>query len=124
MKTAELIGTALDWAVAVCEGATDFRHDTVATYWVTINGKDRALAKNWAQSFTPSVDWTQGGPIIEREKIALTPSFSGSAWVAHLPMKPISKQCCSGGLTPLIVAMRCYVACKLGDEIEIPEELT
>ena len=27
------------------------------------------------------------------------------------------------GPTPLIAAMRCYVASKLGDEIEIPEEL-
>jgi hypothetical protein len=26
--------------------------------------------------------------------------------------------------TPLIAAMRCYVASKLGDDIEIPEELT
>jgi hypothetical protein len=28
------------------------------------------------------------------------------------------------GPTPLIAAMRCYVASKLGDAVEIPEELT
>jgi len=28
------------------------------------------------------------------------------------------------GPTPLIAATRCYVASKLGDDIEIPEELT
>lgn len=28
------------------------------------------------------------------------------------------------GPTPLIAALRCYVASKLGDEVEIPEELT
>lgn len=27
------------------------------------------------------------------------------------------------GPTPLIAAMRCFVASRLGDEIEIPEEL-
>ncbi len=27
------------------------------------------------------------------------------------------------GPTPLIAAMRCYVASKLGDEVDIPEEL-
>jgi hypothetical protein len=27
------------------------------------------------------------------------------------------------GHTPLIAAMRCYVASKLGDEVEIPDEL-
>jgi len=26
------------------------------------------------------------------------------------------------GSTPLIAAMRCYVASKLGDEVELPEE--
>lgn len=31
---------------------------------------------------------------------------------------------CSYGPTPLIAAMRCYVASKLGDEVEIPEELS
>jgi hypothetical protein len=33
---------------------------------------------------------------------------------------------CNGyvvGPTPLIAAMRCYVASKMGDEIELPEEL-
>jgi hypothetical protein len=29
----------------------------------------------------------------------------------------------SEGPTPLIAAMRCYVASKLGDEVEIPSEL-
>jgi hypothetical protein len=28
------------------------------------------------------------------------------------------------GPTPLIAAMRCYVASKLGDEVELPEELS
>jgi hypothetical protein len=26
--------------------------------------------------------------------------------------------------TPLIAAMRCYVASKLGDEVDVPDELT
>ena len=38
MKTSELTGAALDWAVAKCEGATNLRHDTVATWWVDLNG--------------------------------------------------------------------------------------
>jgi hypothetical protein len=27
------------------------------------------------------------------------------------------------GPTPLIAAMRCYVASRLGDEVDVPEEL-
>ena len=30
---------------------------------------------------------------------------------------------CERGPTKLIAAMRCYVASKLGDEVDVPEEL-
>lgn len=129
-KTSELTGPALDWAVAKCEGGTDFRYDTMATYWITIGGKDRALSKGWAQSFTPSTDWAQGGPIIEREKIEIiyygTKGFYGP-WEADIgcDFNYISQQSGDGigGQTPLIAAMRCYVASKLGEEVEVPKEL-
>lgn len=133
MKTAELIGPALDWAVAKCEGGTNFHFDTVATYWITIDGKERALSKGWAQSFTPSTDWSQGGPIIEREGIDTwctlvgrpdnkDPAWQKSHWRAKYSRmgfgtEPIDAE------TPLIAAMRCLVASKLGNEVEIPEEL-
>ena len=122
MKTSELTGAALDWAAAKCEGATDFRFDTVATYWVTIDGKDCALRRGWAQSYLPSTDWAQGGPIIEREKIRLDTTWNGEDgnWSARIDSV-------GGwwlGETPLIAAMRCYVASKLGDVVDVPKELT
>jgi hypothetical protein len=94
MKTSELTGAALDWAVAECENVYCF------------DG-----------SYTPSTDWSQGGPIIEREKIAI--DWDGAAWCASDNVNPIA---CYGP-TPLIAAMRCYVASKLGDTVDIPEEL-
>lgn len=119
MKTSELIGAQLDWAVAKCEGATNFRYDTVATYWMTLNGKDIALSKGWAQSFTPATNWAQGGPIIEREKIELRVNVEGEGqlWMADTWNHSIEAP------TPLVASMRCFVASRLGDEVEIPEEL-
>lgn len=69
---------------------------------------------------TPSTDWAQGGPIIEREHIG-TYHFvlPEDGWAASVFDDPIYV-----GPTPLIAAMRCYVASKLGDEVEVPEELT
>jgi hypothetical protein len=100
MKTSELTGAALDWAVAECEGF------------------DRTI--NYAPSF--STDWAQGGPIIEREEIGI--NFTHGDWVADtVNMEDIYEQV-EYGDTPLIAAMRCYVAGKLGREIEIPKELT
>jgi len=70
-----------------------------------------------------STDWAQGGSIIEREGIGLNKRnehyLNEGFWQASY-WKRIEMY---AGLTPLIAAMRCYVASRLGDEVEIPEEL-
>ena len=70
-------------------------------------------------TFAYSTSWAQGGPIIEREGIRLHRSHTGAWWAGPEsdPHRPVS------GPTPLIAAMRCYVASKMGDTIDIPEEL-
>lgn len=70
------------------------------------------------EGFEPSTDWTQGGPIIERERLHLKPV--GNTYRCYDYNATIWEY----GPTPLIAAMRCYVASKLGGEVEIPEELT
>ena len=106
MRTNELTGAALDWAVAKCEGIGLGPRGFVVYYFEG----DPAM-------WQPSTDWAQGGPIIERKKIAI--DFDGAAWCASDNRKPLANY----GPTPLIAAMRCYVASKLGDEVEIPQEL-
>ena len=124
IKTSKATNIQLNYLVAKTQGATNFRYDTVATYWVTMGGKDRALSGGWAQSFCPTTDWAQGGPIIERERIALT-AWHGADRVTYWRADAFrSGTVRMYGDTPLIAAMRCYVASKLGDEVEIPEELT
>lgn len=99
MKTNELNGVALDWAVAKCEVGAEFIGEIDDPHFY-------------------STDWAQGGPIIEREEIKLTPPLSGeSKWFAACGNGDVA------GPTPLIAAMRCFVASKLGDEIEMPEAL-
>lgn len=116
----ELSNKALDCAVALCLGGVNLRFDSVACYWITIEGKDRVLSTGWSpsQSFSPSTLWEQGGPIIERECIELLCESPGHMWAA-MPQKGPEWR----GPTPLIAAMRCYVASKLGHEVEIPDEL-
>jgi hypothetical protein len=67
-----------------------------------------------------STDWSQGGPIIEREGINIIQSGS---WFAEMDADHSGGVIYAEGDTPLIAAMRCYVASKLGDEVEIPAEL-
>ena len=118
IKTSELTGTALDWAVAKCEGGTGFWYDTIATHWIKLNGKDCALRSGWAQSYLPSTDWAQGGPIIEKEMLCVNPDYP-RGWVAISNNAEIMQL----GSTALIAAMRCYVTSKLGNSVEIPDEL-
>lgn len=70
-----------------------------------------------------STDWGQGGPIIEREKIAVLPDEFSSGWEAHTCHFDGQDEDVSKGCTPLIAAMRCYVVAKWNHEVEIPEEL-
>ena len=100
MKTSEATELQLDLLVAKCEG---YRLD---------------LAPE--RSYAPSTDWAQGGPIIEREGICLHKYKDGSGWSATYSAQDPEQY----GPTPLIAAMRCYVASKLGAEIDLPKELT
>lgn len=105
IKTSELIGNALNWAVemAECEGAM-------------YSGRE-------CRPF--STDWAQGGPIIERER--MTTEFlrwdevDGAlpVWLAAKPVRGFVYE--SEGNSPLIAAMRCYVGTKLGNEVDVPE---
>lgn len=122
MKTSELTGTALDWAVAKCEfdGSDDWDG--------TLDGVDN-VSDMGGNKFSPSTDWSQGGPIIEWEFIECTvmpcghSSITFDTWLATIAVVDADMVECSGP-TPLIAAMRCYVASELGDEVEIPSEVT
>jgi hypothetical protein len=108
MKTNELTGAALDWAVAKCEGM-------LAEPWLWGDEQEVLMRYKF------STDWAQGGPIIDREKICPCPSSHavGSPWSATDLTGHITRF----GPTPLIAAMRCYVASKLGDDVDVPSAL-
>jgi hypothetical protein len=95
MKTSELTGAALDWMVCVCEGESPSRYTRYST------------------------DWAQGGPIIEEQEICINSQpLPAHPWVAT-----IYGSAQASGSSPLIAAMRCYVASRLGDEVDVPDEL-
>lgn len=108
MKTSELTGAALNWAVATCADLP---------YPVVYDEDGRAV------TVSPSTDWAQGGPIIERERIGVKYTGAAMGFVAWINGERSTKND-HYGPTPLIAAMRCYVASKLGDEIDVPRELS
>ena len=163
IKTSELTGPALDWAVAKCEGRLEYKpgrcfdcrfHEERAvqdgsehychhpirrvqdwSHWYSDEARFSTSDTTHPRCPYPypepySTGWAQGGPIIERGRLTVGPvskkdakeveewqAYSGWNWDVCEPLFE------GEGLTPLIAAMRCYVASKLGDEVEVPEEL-
>ena len=105
IKTSELTDLALDWAVSVAEQNVGWAPE----------GQDRDYY---------SSKWEHGGPIIEREGGTLW-STNSSGWRYKWPYNHANDMegPSMSGPTPLIAAMRCYVAAALGDEVDVPEEL-
>ena len=120
IKTNELEGAALDWAVAKAVG-----HGVSATvYYSGLNQYGRVESSRAIDlgEYSPSANWSQGGPLIERYEIALSPEQFG--WEAAVydggNMNPVDGQ----GKTPLVAACRAIVAAKLGYAVDVPDELS
>ena len=107
MKTSDLTDIALDWAVAKIESSRNLALDETSRL---------ILLDQAGYGYNPSTDWAQGGPIIEREGIEIT---RGGAYAEHF-WKATRNSTINYGPTPLIAAMRCYVASKFGDEVDVP----
>jgi hypothetical protein len=120
IKSSELIGAPLDWAVS-----------RIAQPHLSQAIKPGVVMLAHGGPYAPSLLWEQGGPIIERENIKVAPNINGtwSAQIRHAKEHPLVAQpVLTGwtnkhGPTPLVAAMRCFVASKLGDEVDVPEEL-
>jgi hypothetical protein len=115
MKVSELSGDVLDYWVAKAEGLeAEIREHRGNLVFLPSEG--------YEYNFAPAHRWEQGGPIIERERIVIVPPTIGSeSWLAiiddtfetvhgHHPVAEI-------GPTPLVAAMRAYVASKFGEEV-------
>jgi len=117
IKTQELKNTALDWAVAKCnEQEVQFNEHN---RWYDTSDPQFADPDDPC-IYSPPTFWEQGGPIIEREKISVW--ARGNEWAAE-SFVPNQQGIECVGPTPLIAAMRCFVASKLGDEVDVPDML-
>lgn len=108
VKVSELSDEALDWAVR--------RLEQPNRKW-----DEYALNDSVWGVFSPSTNWALGGPLADREQIAIWPDSAEGGFFA-------SSNSGAGqdhkGPTMLVAAMRCFVASRLGEEVDIPEEFT
>ncbi|KWD49686.1 hypothetical protein WL67_20825 [Burkholderia ubonensis] len=122
MKVSELTGALLDYWVAHAQGR---RAEIVDGTAIVVRIRAGILDDNGEGTYVlrgpyqPSTRWDVGGEIIERERITVTPVHRGTEWGAYI------RNCCYEsedpdqiGPTPLVAAMRAFVALKFGDEVE------
>lgn len=151
IQTKDLTGAALDWAVAKCEGfevGVITREDLLSMQldgetdiakiarikdlfsdaapkpafvftdgWKSENNSALAALTGCGR-MEFSTRWAQGGPIIEREGINLHRCNDEQTWFSVVGDTTVHAP------TPLIAAMRCYVASRLGPEVDVPDDLT
>lgn len=110
VKTADLIDLSLDWAVAKCEWGNKFYNSTDLVQVARRQGY--------------STNWAQGGPIIDRMMQGKFFLMENDDSYCHVAYSETEHDNAHGyGPTPLVAAMRCFVASRLGDEVDVPDEL-
>ena len=116
IRTSKLTYAALDWVVATCEG-----------YSVSISesGEVIIMREGVVDYFDPHRNWGWGGPIIQREAHNLFKHNGGTEWccACNVSRDEYTAIVTADGPTPLIAAMRCFVASRLGEEVEVPDDL-
>jgi Protein of unknown function (DUF2591) len=146
IKTNDLTSTALDWcafaalikdndeaadlSISVIDGVPCVSYtagsDTAVLHYfpgsnvlnvIRMKRKHPKLLE-FATPFRPSSSCENGGLIIDQEKIGVW--WDGQWHAKYDGCKPSEVQ---DAHAPLIAAMRCFVASKLGDEVEVPDEL-
>ena len=141
VKTPDLIGDALDWAVAKAQdwrlshveewqnaqdgwgrdipGAKEVLVKSAWKFWHDSDGALVHLPRNHrvrSIDYKPSIDWGQCGLLIDSNVVIISKQEEGKWW-SH------SGNNLGEGHTALIAVCRAIVASKLGDKVDIPAEL-
>lgn len=115
-KTSELVGAALDWAVAKADGEklveVEGKHSVITGF--------RLNPIHVPGGYTPSTDWNQGGPFIFEYRVNLI-EVNEDCWEAWVSGQEDRRY--QGGDCPLVAICRAVVASQLGDTVMVPEAL-
>lgn len=113
VKTAELIGQALDWAVAKVEGYKPEKHPFGRVFIEGIGYCD----------WSPSTLWWQVGPLIEKHLVSFCVEHEDVILAVLCDEYGMYISGWRQGENHLIAACRAIVAAKLGDTVQVPAAL-
>lgn len=116
IKTEELRGDLLDLAVALAVGEIRPR--------INLGGGCVVSNGHTLHRFYPSSEWQHGGPLIEAHSPVITICQAKIRTEISTLENNVSNTGIGYGLTYLESFCRALVSLKLGDEVDIPDELT
>ena len=132
VNTSTLTGPALNFAVATAQGlsvsfADWYKPDEGCQLQVSrsASGID-SIYWHLGGRYDPAGDWAQGGPLLTEARISRTIDHSG-LWIAYWTDGygdgDEANKFMHCDRSELVAGMRTFVAGKLGDTVEIPDEL-
>lgn len=122
VKTADLVGEALGWAVGKTEGLDlELVGPAYNNPW-RVFARYRATVTERTERYNPWENWALGGPLIEKRMVSLhCPQSTDDVWAGWVITD--KGEFCQAGDSALIAACRAVVAAKLGDTVQVPKEL-
>lgn len=122
VKTADLTGEALGWAVGKAEGLDVLLAPPQYGNTWRVFARYQATATEHTKRHNPWQDWALGGPLIEKNMVSLhCPQSTDDVWAGWVITD--KGEFCQGGDSALIASCRSIVAAKLGDTVQVPKEL-
>jgi hypothetical protein len=122
VKTADLAGEVLGWAVAKAEGLDVFLAPPEYGNPWRVFARYRYSVTEQTKRYNPWEDWSLGGPLIEKHMVSLhCPQSADGVWAGWRITG--NGEFCQAGDSPMIAACRAIVADKLGDTVQVPNEL-
>ncbi|NBA79057.1 DUF2591 domain-containing protein [Pseudomonas putida] len=126
VKTADLAGEALGWAVGKAEGlelelAGPSGYITFYRVFYRRGGKT-----SWVfERFNPWEDWALGGPLFDKhcKGFGMLQDGTYSRYRAFAYDRPTGFSRLAGGPTILAAGCRAIVALNIGDTVQVPKEL-
>ncbi len=124
VKTAELVGPALDWCVCMVATGAQY-HDDYGRATLVIPGAaammDGLKRPRYAAAVPDySSDWALGGPLRDKYDVGIEPGVPDGLRYAYVPGRDLDG---SFGETALIALCRAIVASEMGDVVQVPAEL-
>ncbi|MRT61516.1 DUF2591 domain-containing protein [Pseudomonas sp. CAH-1] len=125
VKTADLVGEALGWAVGMAEGLElELEPPHYNTSW-RVFARHRYTVTEQAKRFNPWEDWALGGPLLDKhcKGFGMLQDGTESRYRAFAYNRSSGFSRLAGGPTILVAGCRAIVALNIGDTVQVPKEL-